>query len=226
MNAITTNRLNDIAAAVNTEHVLFENAMRESLAHAVKAGELLTEAKQLVSHGEWLKWITDNCQFGERSAQNYMRIYSRFPELAKAQHVADLTYREAVGLLTEPKPESKPITELTEEEAVHEFLGIDPAEYRAWKAAGHPTKEELEESDRIHDMIVDDMIAFSKCNSPRARHRLALKRLAEYTKKGALIRVNSGIPGHVKIADDVSFGDEWIVRHAIGVYMFPKVPEE
>lgn len=112
VNGERTDRLNQIAAAVNTEHTLFEQAMRESLAHAVQAGSLLTEAKQLVKHGDWGKWIADHCEFSERSAQNYMRIAARFPELAKAQHVADLTYREAVGLLAEPKLSFENVSDL------------------------------------------------------------------------------------------------------------------
>jgi hypothetical protein len=122
MNALTTNRLHEIAETVKAEHAEIEIAMRESLARAVKVGELLTEAKQLVKHGEWGKWITDNCQFSERTAQNYMRIHERFPELAKAQPVADLTYREAVGLLAEPKPDN-PL--LTYEEFEEKLKSVD-----------------------------------------------------------------------------------------------------
>ena len=126
MNALATNRLNEIAETVKAEHAEIEIAMRESLARAVKVGELLTEAKALVKHGEWGQWITDNCQFSERTAQNYMRIHERFPELAKAQHVTDLTYREAVGLLAEPKQDT-PLTyeELKEKiKSVREKPGI------------------------------------------------------------------------------------------------------
>jgi len=100
--AITNNRLAEIAATVQIEHNATMGALRESMAHAVNIGALLTEAKQLVKHGDWGKWIMDNCQFSERTAQNYMRVYAKYPQLAKSATVADLTYREAVGLLAEP----------------------------------------------------------------------------------------------------------------------------
>lgn len=99
--AITNNRLAEIAATVQAEHTATMGALRESMAHAVNIGALLTEAKQLVKHGDWGKWIMDNCQFSERTAQNYMRVYAKYPQLAKSATVADLTYREAVGLLAE-----------------------------------------------------------------------------------------------------------------------------
>jgi hypothetical protein len=105
------NRLCEIAETVRTEHAHIETALRESMAQAIHIGGLLTEAKGLVKHGEWGKWIAENCQFSERTAQNYMRVYSRFPEISKTQHVADLTYREAVAMLAEPKQDTEPIPE-------------------------------------------------------------------------------------------------------------------
>ncbi len=102
-NGISKSRLQEIAETVNSEHAKIEGALREGLARAEEVGKLLTEAKELVKHGGWLQWIADNCKFSERTAQNYMRVAERYPELAKSATVADLTYREAVGLLAEPK---------------------------------------------------------------------------------------------------------------------------
>lgn len=96
-------RLQAIAKTVNAEHAAIEAALRDSLAKAVKAGELLLEAKSLVRHGDWLPWLAEHCAFSERTAQNYMRISERYPELAKSATVADLTYRGAIALLAEPK---------------------------------------------------------------------------------------------------------------------------
>lgn len=103
---VTSGRLDTIAAAVNVEHAEIETALRNSLIRAVRAGELLAEAKSLVKHGEWLPWLAEHCTFSERTAQNYMRIAVKFPELAKAQSVADLTYHDAIALLAEPRQET------------------------------------------------------------------------------------------------------------------------
>lgn len=105
MNALAKNRLKEIADAANAEHTKIEDSLREGLTRAVSVGNLLNEAKKLVQHGEWRQWIADHCQFSERTAQNYMRISARYPELAKSATVADLTYREAVAMLAEPKLE-------------------------------------------------------------------------------------------------------------------------
>lgn len=112
MNAITKNRLAEIADVVNAEHDELETMLRDSMARAVKIGGLLTEAKKLAGHGNWGKWLNEYCHFSERTAQNYMRVFANYPELAKSATVADLTYKQALGLLTEAKTEDEPKTEI------------------------------------------------------------------------------------------------------------------
>jgi predicted transcriptional regulator len=45
--------LGKLAEEINAEHRACEAALRSGLRHAVRAGELLTEAKGQVKHGEW-----------------------------------------------------------------------------------------------------------------------------------------------------------------------------
>ena len=123
MTALTTSRLQEIAKTVKTEHAKIEGIFREGLTRAIEVGKLLNEAKGLVKHGEWGKWIADNCNFSDRTAQSYMRVASRYPELTKAQPVADFTYREAVALLAEPKADEPRI--MTTVERVEQFPAPD-----------------------------------------------------------------------------------------------------
>jgi hypothetical protein len=44
--------LGKLAEQINAEHQACEAALRSGLRHAVRAGELLTEAKGQVKHGE------------------------------------------------------------------------------------------------------------------------------------------------------------------------------
>jgi hypothetical protein len=75
--------------------------MKQSLEHAIMAGELLIEAKEQVKHGEWLPWLRDHCTISERTAQLYMRCAKNRAELTSEirNDVADLTMSEAVALL-------------------------------------------------------------------------------------------------------------------------------
>ena len=62
-----------LAAAINVEHTAVGEALKAGLSHAIRAGELLIEAKALAGHGEWLPWLAANCAtISERTAQAYM----------------------------------------------------------------------------------------------------------------------------------------------------------
>lgn len=222
MNALTTDRLQQIAETVKAEHAKIEGLFREGLSRAFEVGKLLNEAKELVKHGEWGSWIADNCQFSERTAQQYMRVASGLPELTKSATVADLTYREAVALLAEPKEETKTLTaaEQLEQELCEQF-----PDFKAWRAAGHPTKEELEESDRENERLFEDIFAFADCKSPRAVHKLAETRIAEYLKKGAIKTERKGGMRVLSIVDGISIADHMIIQHAINAFLFPKFAE-
>jgi Protein of unknown function (DUF3102) len=94
-----------LAHAINAEHEAAESALREGLAHARAAGELLVKAKGQCPHGQWLPWLKGNVRFSERTAQAYMRVAREWDTLtAKAQHVADLSYRDGLKLLAAPEP--------------------------------------------------------------------------------------------------------------------------
>lgn len=93
-----------LASEINSEHENCNIAILDGLQHAIKAGELLLQAKELVNHGEWLPWLKSNVSFSERTAQNYMRVFQRKNEiLEKSATVADLSYKAAINLLAEPK---------------------------------------------------------------------------------------------------------------------------
>ena len=94
--------LDNLATDINREHELAEQAARTAVEHAMKAGELLTEAKATVAHGEWLPWLKTNVVFSERTAQAYMRIAREVPKLngSKAQRVADLPFRDAMDRIS------------------------------------------------------------------------------------------------------------------------------
>jgi hypothetical protein len=48
--------------------------------HAIRAGELLLEAKREVAHGEWESWLQANVPFQPRTARAYMQLARLDPE--------------------------------------------------------------------------------------------------------------------------------------------------
>ena len=100
---VTQLSLPDLAKQINAEYRLCEAAMQSGLQHALQAGRLLIEAKKLCPHGAWLTWIRDNFEGSSRTAQSYMQIVDRLERISGyAQRVADLSYREALRLVSEP----------------------------------------------------------------------------------------------------------------------------
>jgi hypothetical protein len=100
-----------LAKEINTEHRLAGEAVQSALEHAMKCGELLTKAKEAVGHGEWLPWLEKNCEVSDRQAERYMRLSIHRAELANSTRGTDLSIREAVALLAEPKDEAIPAGE-------------------------------------------------------------------------------------------------------------------
>jgi hypothetical protein len=55
-----TASLGTLAETVNREHELVLEAGTAMVAHAIKAGEALLKAKELVGHGGWERWLVEN----------------------------------------------------------------------------------------------------------------------------------------------------------------------
>lgn len=89
-----------VALQANALHQDFLAAARRTLQIGVKIGGLLALKKEGLAHGEWLPWCSANLAFGERTARNYMRLWTHRAELKSAK-VSDLAgayrYLEAEG---------------------------------------------------------------------------------------------------------------------------------
>ena len=104
---MTSNRLTHLAAQINAEHRVVRSSFKDVVDHAIRAGDLLIAAKELVGkHGEWLPWLQINCDVGERAAQNYMKIARELPKLppAKTQALAYLGIEATLAALGKPAP--------------------------------------------------------------------------------------------------------------------------
>lgn len=90
--------LTSLADQINAAHLEVEQSYRRALQAAYVAGQALLEAKRRLNHGEFLPWLSANCQFSERSAQRYMAIAQHWEPLqleSKSATVADFGIREA-----------------------------------------------------------------------------------------------------------------------------------
>lgn len=114
--------LNKLAAGINSAHAQCEESRKNFLKYACRAGDLLTQAKTQVEHGDWLRWIKGNCTFSDRTARAYMQVFRHWEVISsKMAGSADLTTIEgALKLLT-------PETEVLEAEILEQDAPLPPA---------------------------------------------------------------------------------------------------
>jgi hypothetical protein len=68
-------QLEQLADRICVEHKEAMQSPRTSLRHAIRAGEWLIKAKDLLPRGQWLPWLEANCPgISDRTAQVYMRL--------------------------------------------------------------------------------------------------------------------------------------------------------
>jgi len=105
-----------IATEINT---IKRQTQKIMLASSIEIGKRLTEAKELVDHGQWSQWLQKNVNYSERTAQNLMRVYDQYGEkfgmtemdslfASGAPNVfEELSYTQALALLSLPTEEER-----------------------------------------------------------------------------------------------------------------------
>ena len=91
-----------LATEIRQEVEAAEASWQDAVAHAIRAGELLIDAKSQVKHGDWLPWLEANFPGAPRTAQDYMRLAAN---AENARRVAHLGVRGALKELAAPGEE-------------------------------------------------------------------------------------------------------------------------
>lgn len=74
----------------------------------LEIGKRLIEAKEQLSHGEWLDWLENRVSFNERAAQRFMKLAT---EYSNPTTLSDLGYSKALALLSVPVEEREEFAE-------------------------------------------------------------------------------------------------------------------
>jgi hypothetical protein len=121
--------LKKLRADVDREHGQVLRAQATMLQHAVRAGQLLIQAKNSLAPGVFQKWVEQGegvtADLSVRTAQRYMQVANNFPELIErlrerssaarsaSVSIEDLTQnvslREAVRLIAQSSPRTQPV---------------------------------------------------------------------------------------------------------------------
>ncbi len=97
-----TRPLTELSSAINEAHKRTTEAAVTALEHARQLGELLEQAKEQLSHGQWLPWLHENCSVNPRQAQKYMRVAREWDRVSSEGNF--LTIDEACSELIVSRP--------------------------------------------------------------------------------------------------------------------------
>ncbi|HEV2210837.1 MAG TPA: hypothetical protein VG167_18850 [Verrucomicrobiae bacterium] len=90
-------RINDREDAIQVLRKRTVQSANDTLCEVLLQGQDLIEAKARCAHGLWLPWLRANCpKVSDRSAQRYMALAARAPELAQLKEAESL--RAALAL--------------------------------------------------------------------------------------------------------------------------------
>ena len=166
--------------------------------YAVEIGRRLTEAKELVAHGEWLNWLKTETEFSQPTASRFMRVYAEygadqgnlFGAETKYSTLNNLSVSNALRLLAVP-----------EEEREEFAMEVD---------AEHLSAKELEEAIRERDE------AKKALQTSEARLEDAQRTLSDSGKQITDLRRRLlEAQEDVKAADDQATENERILKERI-----------
>lgn len=124
LNEMTTERTSEVIA---TEINSIKQQTRQMILHnSIEIGRRLVEAKAIVPHGEWGKWLEQSVDYSQSTANNLMKIYHEyggdqaklFGGDANSETIASLPYTKALALLSIPSYERE---QFVEENDVHDL---------------------------------------------------------------------------------------------------------
>ena len=146
-----------------------------TLEGVIGIGRKLSELKEIIGHGSWLKWCEENLGYGERQVQRYMKISAEYgaenSPYSKATSMTELSFSKAYSLLAVPENEVKEFTEQHDIGAMK--VSELEAEIREWKSKNKTLTAELGKAEE-QNLVLQKTVEESE-----QRHRDLMKDIDE-----------------------------------------------
>ncbi|MBQ6609264.1 MAG: DUF3102 domain-containing protein [Oscillospiraceae bacterium] len=145
------------------------------LANIIEIGRRLTEAKEMLPHGQFMTWCTENFGYSKSQTNNFMRLFeaygaeqnSLFGAELNRQTFGTLNYSKALALLALPSPEER---EAFVEE--HDVDSMTTRELQAAIRAKQVAEEQLKAAEQELKAALQDQEGNEKAlNDARERIR-------------------------------------------------------
>ena len=182
MNDIQIQRTPDVIGA--EIRGLTQQAKTMTLWFGIEIGRRLTEAKEMLEHGQWLPYLKEQTEFSQPSASRLMRLYDEYGAKQTSLFGAELNYStlnnlsisNALRLLAVPEDEREEfaaehdVEHMSARELDELIKQRDEAEKRAAKA-----EEQLKQADEgaaLRAAMVNDKLAAAESAAAEARGQL------------------------------------------------------
>lgn len=117
MNSIIEER--DERVIANEINFIKRRVCENVLSASVEIGRLLCEAKNKVASGEWMKWLEENVNYSQSTANNLMRLYKEYGEQSQVSFFEEnrlelfgnITPSQALALVALPYAERREFVE-------------------------------------------------------------------------------------------------------------------
>lgn len=114
----------DINAVKSHASAIYRAALDVGKRSCIEIGRLLLEAKGLVPHGEWGKWLAENVDYSESTANNLMRCFKEFGSeqidiftgVSDADFFSVLNQSQMLEVIALPKEQRRDFVEAHREE--------------------------------------------------------------------------------------------------------------
>lgn len=113
----------------------------QTVANICQIGKLLTEAKSMVGHGGWEKYLEEKVSYSQSTANNFMRLYQEYGEFGpNLQTFGNLNPSQALALLALPEGKREEFAES------HDVESMSVRELKAQIAAEKQRADDAEVS--------------------------------------------------------------------------------
>lgn len=110
MSQLAIRTIETIAIEINS---IKDQTKKIMLHGSIEIGRRLTEAKEMMEHGNWMNWLADSVDYSQSTANNLMKLFKEygtdqltlFGDNAESQALGSLSYTQAVALLGIPSEE-------------------------------------------------------------------------------------------------------------------------
>lgn len=98
---------------IATEINSIKGQTRATVLHAsAEIGKRLIEAKDMLSHGDWGKWLEENIEYSQSTANNLMQLYREYgSDTSKFTTLGNISYTKALALLSVPEEDREQFVE-------------------------------------------------------------------------------------------------------------------